>query len=824
MSAGRPRRESKQSKAASVSDDSRDYADLAGADLRKADFSGVRLRFATLTAARLDGADMSRADLLHAQIDRARLDGASLSEARLEHANLTGADLTEANLTGAGLRFAILRGACLRGADLSGANLLHARFDQADLSGADFTGAKLDHAVFAGAVLAGANLCGVNLRYARNLTQAQIAEARTDAKTILPAVLEEQRRIPLAASAPRGGHGLARGRGDRAAAGLAALLVAAATSIGTGLRSPRVLLSGALAIAALAGVFGWWYFKLEELEPSDATERLQAAAWPPHVIAGVAAGPSLRSPRKIATAPERAPDVVPSVPPAAAETGTPAPGVRLTAAQAPDLIEPASRPPSLAAFMDIDASLPINVAFEQVRRVAPASAPLEAAMVRGLMRPVPLAKAMRARPMKLVKVSLKLPLLEELEHPVTAAVPELAALTAREVREDAAGLVEPPPMTLVVSLDNQTIDVYRGTSLLETSKVSSGMPGHETRPGVFSILQKKEYHESNLYSAAPMPWMQRLTRSGIALHAGVVPGHPASHGCVRLPKGFATKLFEMTEIGANVVVAKDAVVPRPIEHPNLFRPLAKSELAAWEARQGSAAYPGSGSINAPLRLLVARRTLRDEVLDVQRLLAELGYLKPRQFLGQMEGDTRGGIAAFQKTHKLPMTGLFTLALAAKVHEVAGKEKPPVGHLFVRQDFHRLYDLPVAYRDPDDTLGTHVFTLHRMDSQTGQAEWLAVSLEGDDSSGVLDRIEIPEAIRQDIAARLTPGSTLIVAQFADDSPILPEGDDFIVWTGDEWSGEPSVAVNAPASEPEESAAPVARKRMVEPRRVAAPRQP
>jgi len=99
------------------------------------------------------------------------------------------------------------------------------------------------------------------------------------------------------------------------------------------------------ALAAIAGVFGWWYFKLEELEPSDATERLQAAAWPPHVIAGVAAGPSLRPPRKIATALERAPDVVPSVPPAAAETGTPAPGVRLTAAQAPDPIEPASRPP-----------------------------------------------------------------------------------------------------------------------------------------------------------------------------------------------------------------------------------------------------------------------------------------------------------------------------------------------------------------------------------------------------------------------------------------------------------------------------------------------
>ena len=92
---------------------------------------------------------------------------------------------------------------------------------------------------------------------------------------------------------------------------------------------------------------------------------------------------------------------------------------------------------------------------------------------------------------------------------------------------------------------------------------------------MFSILEKRRYHRSNLYSGAPMPWMQRLTRSGTALHAGVVPGYPASHGCVRLPFSFAPKLFEMTAVGGNVVVAGARLVPEPIEHPKLFQPLSR---------------------------------------------------------------------------------------------------------------------------------------------------------------------------------------------------------------------------------------------------------
>ena len=99
------------------------------------------------------------------------------------------------------------------------------------------------------------------------------------------------------------------------------------------------------------------------------------------------------------------------------------------------------------------------------------------------------------------------------------------------------------------------------------------MPAHPTFLGAFSILEKQRWHHSNIYSGAPMPWMNRITWSGTALHAGVVPGYPASHGCIRLPYSFAPKLYDITSVGDNVVISRDRPAPALIEHPNLFQPL-----------------------------------------------------------------------------------------------------------------------------------------------------------------------------------------------------------------------------------------------------------
>lgn len=123
------------------------------------------------------------------------------------------------------------------------------------------------------------------------------------------------------------------------------------------------------------------------------------------------------------------------------------------------------------------------------------------------------------------------------------------------------------PVLVVVSLPQQRAYVYRNGVLIGRSTISSGKEGHETPTGVFTVLQKKRVHESNIYKGAAMPNMQRLTWSGIALHAGKLPGHPASHGCVRLPLEFSRLLFEVTKTGTTVVVADDqsdsALVARP---------------------------------------------------------------------------------------------------------------------------------------------------------------------------------------------------------------------------------------------------------------------
>src|SRR5262249_45903725 len=105
--------------------------------------------------------------------------------------------------------------------------------------------------------------------------------------------------------------------------------------------------------------------------------------------------------------------------------------------------------------------------------------------------------------------------------------------------------------------------------------VSTGVPGHPTPMGVFSIIQKDRYHHSNIYSGAPMPYMQRITWSGVALHEGVLPGVPASHGCIRMSHDFAARLWPITKLGIRVIVARPDVIPTDFSHPNLFVPKQK---------------------------------------------------------------------------------------------------------------------------------------------------------------------------------------------------------------------------------------------------------
>ena len=152
------------------------------------------------------------------------------------------------------------------------------------------------------------------------------------------------------------------------------------------------------------------------------------------------------------------------------------------------------------------------------------------------------------------------------------------------------------PILLAISIGSQRVTVYDDGTPVAVSPVSTGMAGHLTPTGVFSVIQKQRWHRSNLYSNAPMPYMQRITWSGVALHAGVVPGHPASHGCIRLPERFAVRLWGMTKVGARVVITRGEAAPYEITHPRLAG-LAKASEGAVDAgtlnARSSAAQPGT---------------------------------------------------------------------------------------------------------------------------------------------------------------------------------------------------------------------------------------
>lgn len=142
----------------------------------------------------------------------------------------------------------------------------------------------------------------------------------------------------------------------------------------------------------------------------------------------------------------------------------------------------------------------------------------------------------------------------------------------------------PGPVSIVVSVPMQMAFVYRGDRLIGATTVSTGKPGKMTPIGEYTILQKRPFHRSNLYNNAPMPFMQRLTWDGVALHAGNLPGFPASHGCIRIPTAFARKLFEATQLGGQVAVVND-VIAFPAYRPADAAPqLSVNAVAALASR------------------------------------------------------------------------------------------------------------------------------------------------------------------------------------------------------------------------------------------------
>lgn len=381
-------------------------------------------------------------------------------------------------------------------------------------------------------------------------------------------------------------------------------------------------------------------------------------------------------------------------------------------------------------------------------------------------------------------------------------------------------------LQIFVSKSKQSLAVYDGADVIATSKISSGKSGHTTPSGIFSVIEKQTYHESNIYSGAPMPFMQRLTWSGIALHqSNSVPRYPASHGCVRMPDAFAKQLYKMTEMGVPVIITDAQLAPEPVDHPLLFSPHAPAPaplLSDVELRPAIGSLPVQVAMNEvamprlqvqpivapvndqPVKILITRRAQRETIIDLQTYLAELGFA-----VGNADGylgpATVQAIGEFKKQHPMnpdAAKSLISDDLLRAVYSAAGKGEPPNGVIMVRQGFQQVFEAPVTIAQPELALGTHFFSAHEVNFEDGTTEWLGVTLpntltsqtmkrlgistmessiiSGTPILNALGRITIPDDTRQRIDSMLTPGSTLTIS----DTGVGPEtgqGTDFITLT-------------------------------------------
>jgi hypothetical protein len=310
------------------------------------------------------------------------------------------------------------------------------------------------------------------------------------------------------------------------------------------------------------------------------------------------------------------------------------------------------------------------------------------------------------------------------------------------------------PLQVIISIADQEISVYDDGKLLARSSVSTGVQGHPTPVGVFSVLGKELWHRSNIYSAAPMPYMQRITWSGIALHAGLLPGHPASHGCIRLAKDFAVRLWHLTKRGTRVIIAPNNVDPVQIASPRLFsKP--KTASSSQESSTDAPAGKNVATIPSTPAALVPNAQSQDG------------------------------------TNLLSVTGVPPQKKTVPISVFVSRK---LSRLFVRQRFTPLFDAPIRIENPDELLGTHVFTLLEPQDEGASFRWNVVSMpetlsststssnkkpnasvQGtsgtaqsdpapDDANAALDRIEIPPDVVGRISQILTPGSSLIVSDY------------------------------------------------------------
>jgi hypothetical protein len=342
--------------------------------------------------------------------------------------------------------------------------------------------------------------------------------------------------------------------------------------------------------------------------------------------------------------------------------------------------------------------------------------------------------------------------------------------------------------------------------------------------GVFSVIQKQKWHRSNIYSGAPMPYMQRITWSGIAMHAGVLPGYPASHGCIRMPLDFAVKMWNWTRIGARVIITPGEVTPADFSHPVLTsrRPEpvpaeVKADAAAMPQVKVSSLAPGlsatGGSITATPEAAAAEPikgdsgNTRDTDVTVTAAANPVGdtVASPAKIPAGSEDQPQTPPASAEKAE---LAAISVLKRSGRIAVfVSGKDSK----IYVRQNFTPIFDAPITIAASDRPLGTHVFTAEVAKDSKADFRWSVVSLPAlerradrvhvlkgrsgqkttvvnatvrptpvpDSATDALNRISIPENVMAQIAVAFSTGDSIVVSDQSIAGGETGEGTDFIV---------------------------------------------
>ena len=367
--------------------------------------------------------------------------------------------------------------------------------------------------------------------------------------------------------------------------------------------------------------------------------------------------------------------------------------------------------------------------------------------------------------------------------------PAKAKASTDDVAAKAKGL-----LSVVISIDKQRLTLYSDGQPIAHSRVSTGVPGHPTPTGVFSIIQKDRWHRSNIYYNAPMYFMQRITWSGVAMHEGVVPNSPASHGCIRLPGTFARQMWGITKLGVRVIITHGEVAPVAISNERLFAIKREPAEPKGEAQANSPETVGGASNAFGLAQLSAAKRdgqATNTVLVSKPLAPALDAMA--YALGTPRETTGPELKPAEPKPLKP--GPISVFISRKE-----------GKLFVRKGFEPVFDAPVTFADPNRPLGTHVFTALAVNGDNTTLRWNVVSMPGAGSPPVkksvkgkrvetpaapvvgpasnateaLDRVTFPPDALERISELMSPGASLIIS----DKGLGGEtgkGTDFIVLT-------------------------------------------